>query len=329
MNFARAKRSQGAAAQVLVIFNTADEAAPLNRLALPPGARLQGLFGIDGQPSDLRISAEGHLSLQLPARSGQVWGLRPPVGAAPHAAGARRGAPAPAATPQAESPAAATRTQASWTTLADVADPPGDDRGPGGVEGRYVYPTDASYAGRPTMDLRRIEISAASDGALRFDLSMGATSRVWNPPNGFDHVAFTLFIELPGAPAGQASSDVMPLENTALPASMRWHYRLRMHGWSNALFSAEGASASHEGRPHAPAAAIEVDRERQRIRFTLRAAALGRPASLSGAKIYLSTWDYDGGFRPLSAQAQPWAIGGGNPVSGAKVMDDSGVIDLP
>ncbi len=47
----------------------------------------------------------------------------------------------------------------------------------------------------------------------------------------------------------------------ALPEAMTWHRRLRVGGWSKALFTHQGASATHEGTP----------------------AALGRKASLGRA----------------------------------------------
>ena len=37
--------------------------------------------------------------------------------------------------------------------------------------------------------------------------------------------------------------------------------------------------------------------------------------------IYLSTWDYDGGYRGLNWQVGPHQFGGGPP-DGARVMDD-------
>ncbi len=247
------------------------------------------------------------------------------------------------------SPAQTLRIERAWQLLAEVTDPAGDDHGP---NGRYVYPQDATYGAKRTMDIRGVRVSGAG-GALQIDVTLAELSRSWNPPNGFDHVAFTIFIELPGR--SDVRNDVrndsrnddshsglraMPLQNAQTPEGMRWHLRLRAHGWSNALFSAEGASATAEGRPLSPAAAIEVDRAPRRVRFTLSAAALsaatplsatplGRPASLSGAKIYVTTWDYDGGYRPLTAQPEQWAIGGGDPASGAKVMDDTAVISLP
>ncbi len=208
----------------------------------------------------------------------------------------------------------------AWHELADVPDPPGDDSG---ATGRYVYPTDPGWGAHRQMDLRRVRISG-SGGALRLELTMNELTRSWNPAHGFDHVAFTVFIELPGAPGG---ATVMPLQDARLPEGMRWHLRLRAHGWSNALFSSAGASATQEGTPLTPAAAIAVDQAKGTVSFMLPAAALGAGPSLAGAKIYVTTWDYDAGYRALAPQAQPYAIGGGS-AQGAKVMDDSPVITL-
>jgi glycosidase len=208
-----------------------------------------------------------------------------------------------------------------WQLSADVADPAGDDTGP---SGSYEYPTDPSFGAARQMDLRRVQVST-SGGALRLDLHMNRVTQVWNPANGFDHVAFTVFIELPGQTGG---ATVMPLQDGSLPEGMRWHRRLRAHGWSNALFSDEGASTSHEGSVVPVAATVQTDADTHRVRFTLPAAALGRLGSLSGAKVWVTTWDYDGGYRNLAPQAQPYGMGGA-PVGSPKVMDSSAVIVLP
>ena len=77
-----------------------------------------------------------------------------------------------------------------------------------------------------------------------------------------------------------------------------------------------------------PGARIEVNHASRTVSFTWPAAALGSLPSLAGARIYVTTWDYDGGYRALAPQAQPYGMGGG--VAGeAKVMDASAVIVLP
>ena len=209
----------------------------------------------------------------------------------------------------------------AWKAVADVDDPAGDDTGP---SGRYDYPTDPSWGERRQMDLRGVKVFT-SGAALRLEVAMHQLTSVWNPALGFDHVNFTIFIQLPGREGG---ATVMPLQQATLPEGMRWHLRLRVGGWSNALFSSEGASATTEGRPVTPGASVQVVPERQSVVFTLPAAALGKADSLSGVRIYVTTWDYDGGYRALGPQAQPYAMGGGE-AGEPKVMDASRVIVLP
>jgi glycosidase len=213
------------------------------------------------------------------------------------------------------------RVQREWKLLADVADPVGDDRGP---RGTYRYPTDPSWGANRQLDLERVRVLGA-EGALAIEVGVHRVTTSWNPANDFDHVAFTVFIELPGEPGG---ATVMPLQDASLPAGMRWHRRLRAHGWSNALTSDTGASATDEGQSVAPAAAISVDAATNTVRFALPARSLGERRSLSGARILVTTWDYDGGFRALTPEGGGHVFGGGQG-SDAKVMDESAVIVVP
>jgi glycosidase len=226
------------------------------------------------------------------------------------------------AAPAAVSAARSFQVKRQWQNLVDVADPVGDDDGPGH---RYVYPEDPGWRAQRQLDLQQVRI-AGSGGAMKISLRMNSITTPWNPPNGFDHVAFAIYVQIPGRAGG---STVMPLQNGELPAGMRWHYRLRAHGWSNALFSADGAAAGNEGRPTTPAAAIEVDAADRSISFTLSGAALGGIDSLSGVKVYVSTWDFDGGMRPLTVAAGATSFGGGDGARDPLVMDDSGIITLP
>ncbi len=370
----------------LVVMNSADSETLLDNLQTdwPAGTVLQGLFGIDGKPSDLVVGPGGRITLKLPSRAGWVWQATPrrvdtgsaaaeltlePLPSARVAddfmvggtargvpalrlvvdgdlAGAQRVVPGPdgrwratvdtsrmvdpavrhAVTAWSDDPAAGSasvgfQVSRPWTVVADVADPAGDDHGPAG---RYAYPSHASWGSNRQMDLRGVKVSTAG-GALRLDLKMNKVTTSWNPSNGFDHVAFTVFLELPGQGGGIS---VMPLQNANLPPGMRWHLRLRINGWSNVLFGADGASAQHEGTPLSPAASVSVDRSSDTVSLLLPAAALGKPRSLAGVKVYVTTWDYDGGYRALEPAPAPYAISGAA-ADGAKVMDSSEVIVLP
>lgn len=213
------------------------------------------------------------------------------------------------------------RVEQPWRAVLEVADPAGDDHGP---DGRYVYPTDAGWGDNRQLDIRGVRVSTAG-GALRVELQMNRVTRGWNPTHGFDRVAFTVFIELPGREGGARA---MPLQNAELPAGMRWHLRHRTHGWSNALYDWRGAGADAEGTPAGPAPAIHADAATGTVTFTYPAAALGSPASLSGARVLVTTWDYDSGYRALAPSPGPYVFGGGA-AGAAKVMDDSGVLVLP
>ena len=76
-------------------------------------------------------------------------------------------------------------------------------------------------------------------------------------------------------------------------------------------------------------AAIQVDPATNTIMFTYAASALGNLPSLSGAKLYLNTWDYDGGFRPLEPQPAGMRFGGGDGRRDPLWMDATDVIALP
>jgi glycosidase len=214
--------------------------------------------------------------------------------------------------------------QRRWAESARADDPAGDDRGALGPDaGQYTYPTDPSWGPRRQMDLRGVRADTAG-GALRLTLQMGQLTTLWNPANGFDHVLFTVFIELPGEGPG---ATVMPLQDASLPAGLTWHRRLRVGGWSKALFSHEGASASAEGTPVSPGAALSTDAAQGTVTLTLPAAALGHRRSLAGARVWVTTWDYDAGYRAIGPVAAAFAMGGA-PAGSPKVMDASAVLTL-
>ena len=212
------------------------------------------------------------------------------------------------------------RVTPAWQTRVHVMDPAEDDHGP---HARTVYPLDPAWReGRPA-DIRQTEVST-SGNALQLDIALARHVDAWQAPMGFDHVALTVFIELPNTDGG---SRVLPLQQGELPEDMRWHYRLRLHGWSNALFSADGADADHEGRLITPGARLQVDAQQATWRIQIPGTALGNPDSLQGARVWINTWDYDGGYRALRSEAGG-AHFGGHP-DDALWMDASAVITLP
>ncbi|GHA81774.1 alpha-amylase family glycosyl hydrolase [Cognatilysobacter bugurensis] len=213
------------------------------------------------------------------------------------------------------------RVEPAWRLAADRADPRDDDRG---RTGRYLYPNDAGWRDVRPADVERVRAWTAN-GALRVEVTMRALSRAWNPANGFDHVVLTGFVELPGQNGG---STTMPLQNASLPDGMRWHRRWRAHGWSNALFAHDGASPTHEGAALTPVADLAVGADARTLTFTFPARSLGDAHMLDGARVHITTWDYDGGYRPLAPEAGAAAFGGAA-ADAPKIMDSATVTLAP
>lgn len=223
--------------------------------------------------------------------------------------------------PMALSPAQRFHVERTWRLAADVEDPKADDRGP---RGRYRYPDDPVWRAHRSIDLRRVRVWTSA-GSLRIEVQMRELIATWNPANGFDHLALTIYLQLPDRADGQR---VMPLQNANLPEAMRWHYRLRANGWTNALTAFAGASATNEGTPVMPAADLRVDRSNGSISFSLPASAIGGAPTMDGARLHVTTWDYDGRYRPLAIKPGSFEFGGGDGARDPLVMDDSAVITL-
>lgn len=190
-----------------------------------------------------------------------------------------------------------------------LSDAPADER--------YQYPTDGSY-GRQ-QDLLGAAWVSGEDG-LTLQLQLAEISNGWNPVNGFDHVAFTLFISQPGQP-GVAE---LPFLNASMPDGLLWQRMVRLYGWGNQAFNTQGADADHYGELLATTAAVAVDAEAGTLTVTLPSSLLEPGTSYEGAQLYLTTWDIDGisdSYRPLAAEAGQWQFGGGDS-SDPRIMDE-------
>ena len=213
------------------------------------------------------------------------------------------------------------KVQREWRLAGEQRDPANDDHG---LDGRYRYPTGDGWPGRHPADLLGIRAST-SGGALKIELSMREISTTWNPANGFDHVAFDVYVDLPGNDAEGQS--LMSRQNARLPDNMRWDVHARVGGWSNAAFGAAGSSATNDGRALARAPRIDVDANARTITLTFDAGMLGRRPDLAGSRIHVTTWDMDGEYRPLQPKAGANAFGGGDAES-PRIMDAVGPLRL-
>ena len=306
-------RHDGRNQAALVALNTAGQALTVSKLATgaPPSGLWRATLQLNLAATDLVCDSRGAASLTLPAHAAAVWLLdgKDQSRRATRLHSLKVGAPAPFT------------TRYAWRLLAQTT-----QAGPlqNALHGRYVYPSDPSWNPRRTTDLQSVKVWA-SGSKLRVDFTPTELSQLWNPPNGFDHLALTLFLQMPGQ---AESSEVMPQQNANVPDGMRWNYRLRVHGWSNAWFSAKHASAQSEGTPLGRGAPLSVDPTRHTISLLIDSATLDQSGSWSGAKLYLNTWDYDMGYRSLTPEPTSGSFGGGDGKQDPLIMADIPVLTL-
>jgi glycosidase len=201
---------------------------------------------------------------------------------------------------------------------AEYLDASGDDWGP---EGKYRYPTNPSYTKQ--MDLREVKVYGSGTN-LKIDITMSEITGIWLPPNGFDHVLINIYIDLPG----REGTKVLPLQNAFMPGGARWDYRIAAAGFSNSIFSSEGASEDNPGTSTGPTAFISVNEFSKTISLEISSEALDFPEELKGTKLYINTWE--GGpssLRELKPDPEPWAFSRGDE-SDPKIMDETELIIL-
>ena len=197
----------------------------------------------------------------------------------------------------------------------------GDDVGP---FDSYTLPTDETFGDQ--MDIRRL-IASAFGTNLQLEVEMGEVTDVWDPANGFDHVLFHIYIDLPG----QEGLTILPRINAQTPEGFDWDYLGFMEGWSNRLYYAKDASEEEYGTVVTPAPQVSVNIPENTISFLFTSEALGNPETLDGAKIYIATWDWNGPdaeYRFLRPGGGQWGFGGGDWSVDPLIIDDTEVIAL-
>ena len=199
-------------------------------------------------------------------------------------------------------------------------DEAGDDKGP---KGTYRYPTDPTFSHQ--MDMTDITVKTIGNN-LSVQIEMAEPlSTVWNPLNGFDHVCFFLFIDLPD----QKGATAIPNCFATMPNGWDWDIGVTAAGWNTSMFNAIGANAEQVGAILESKPSLMTTSSPPTVSIFVPASALGNPQTLDGANLYLFTWDGagEGDLRPLSPEGDAFEFGGGS-ATDPRIMDDV-FISLP
>lgn len=215
------------------------------------------------------------------------------------------------------------RVDIPFTTVLTDPNPVARHLGP---RGTYRYPTDGTF--RTQMDIESVSLATAGKNLRVTIKPKGGISTSWNPQYGFDHVSYSVFVDLPG----RTGAVQMPYQNMSVPEGFNWDYLALGGGWVNILYSSEGSGPQKFGTPVKPSSQIKVDYETGTVSFIIQAEALGFPESLSGTKVYITTWDYDGiesAYRKIEPQPQAYTMGGGDGAKDPLFMDETKVLTVP
>ena len=198
-----------------------------------------------------------------------------------------------------------------------VKDKKGDDRGPDGKYRRPLHPTIGCQ-----MDITEASV-IVSGKYMEMTLAMCDVSALWDPPNHFDHVAFSIYFSIPNTKGATA----LPLLQANFPDKSGWNFAHIAYGWGNYIYLSDGASAAKEGQKISVAPGILVDKDKKTIRFQYDDDLIGLP-SWKGVKVYVTTWDKggEGAYRGLTREPGMWTFGAPKPNS--PLILDSLVISL-
>jgi alpha-amylase/alpha-mannosidase (GH57 family) len=203
--------------------------------------------------------------------------------------------------------------------LLDVADPVGDDHGPG----TYTYPTDGVFAAG-SYDLTRFQVGTEGDDVVLTFEVVAAIQNPWGSPRGLSVQTFDVYVDTdPGA--GTGARLLIPGRNAALADDNGWEYAVTIEGWDPAIYVAAPDGTWEETTP-----SFDV------ITFGDKGKVVARiPRSLFGDGDLL-TWGWAAavmsqeGFpssgvrriRDVEAAAQQWRLGGSpGGINATRILD--------
>ena len=207
-----------------------------------------------------------------------------------------------------------------------IADPSGDDHGPGG----YVYPLDSVFGAR-AYDLTEFAV-AEDDNNLIFRFTFaGKLNNSWGAPNGMGIHALDVYID--AAEGGERK--LLPGRNAALPADSGWEFAVWAEGWYPGLYgppTAESPSPVQIG----DISTLNIVSDPGQNKITIRVpknvlvGSLGveaiEPASWRYLAIVMSQEGYPSGgvwrIRDVETTAKQWRLGGGhNDTNHTRIID--------
>jgi carbohydrate-binding DOMON domain-containing protein len=115
------------------------------------------------------------------------------------------------------------------TPVLEIADPEGDDHGPGS----YTYPKDAVF--QPgCFDITTFSVGYDENNVVFRIVLHGPLDNAWNSPNGVSVQTVDIYIDQDGPASGERM--LLPGRNAALTVDYAWDYAVWVEGWTPGVY---------------------------------------------------------------------------------------------
>jgi carbohydrate-binding DOMON domain-containing protein len=189
----------------------------------------------------------------------------------------------------------------------DIADPVGDDHGPG----TYSYPSDAVFT-QGSYDIERFTVGTEGDQLVfAFDM-VAPIQNPWGSPRNFSIQTFDIYIDTDvGTDNGERS--LIDGRNASVAEGSGWEFGITVEGWEPAIYRAGAEGTVEETRPTFDVA-VFGDQGRVVVRIPLSLLGVGDPATSGYAAVVLSQEGFPSQgvrrVRDVQANAEQFRLGG-------------------
>jgi carbohydrate-binding DOMON domain-containing protein len=204
-------------------------------------------------------------------------------------------------------------------TVLDIADPEGDDHGPG----TYTYPTDPLFL-PGSYDLTAFSVGQSEDDLVfTFDVAAPVLNS-WDSPNGLSIQTFDVYVDTdPDTDSG--ARRFLPGRNASWQPGSGWDRALTVEGWYPALYVADPDGGTTESEPTFRVLVFS-DKGRVTVRIAQELFGDGSPADWAYAVVVMSQEGFPATgvrrVRDVEPISEQWRIGGGDgSINGTRILD--------
>jgi len=189
-------------------------------------------------------------------------------------------------------------------TVAELADPSGDDTGPGA----YTYPTSGDFEDG-AFDLESLTVEQ-TPSLHRFTFKVATLYNAFGSSRGFSPQWFVLWLRDPSADSGSTTSldDLGATVDFEAP----WQYRIEISGFSKSAVDASGATLT-DADGDAVSLGETVDVDAGTVTLSLDREAVGGADAADLEVVAMVQSEDRGSLRPVAEEAGGYVFGGAKP----------------